>query len=59
MVPGNSEADAQNSCSGFVELELCEKCAASSGFAEGRRWVGLGFGLKGLSLRAGEIVALT
>lgn len=58
-MPGNSEAEAQNSCSGFVELGLCKKCAARSGFAEGRRRVGLGFGLEGLSLRAGEFAALT
>lgn len=55
---GNSGAEAQNSCNGFVELGLCEKCAARSRFAEGRRRVGLGFGFEGLSLRAGEFDAL-
>lgn len=55
---GSSGAEAQNSCNGFVELGQCEKCAARSGFAEGRRRVGLDFGFEGLSLRAGEFVAL-
>lgn len=57
-MPGNSGAEAQNNCNGFVELGLCEKCAARSGFAEGRRREGLDFGFEGLSLRAGEFVAL-
>lgn len=55
---GNSGAEAQNGCSGFVELGLCEKCAARPGFDEGRGRVGLGFVFEGLSLQAGEFVAL-
>lgn len=57
-MPGNSGGEAQNSGNGFVKLVLCEICAARSGFAEGRRRVGLDFGFEGLSLRAGEFVTL-
>lgn len=57
-MPGNSGAEAENNCNGFVELGLCEKCAAGSESAGGRRRVGLNFGFEGLSLRAGEFFAL-
>lgn len=57
-MPGNSGAEAENNCNGFVELGLFEKCAAGSESAGGRRRVELDFGFAGLSLRAGEFVSL-
>lgn len=55
---GNSGAEAQNGCGGFVELGLCEKYVARSGFDGGGRKVGLGFDFEWLSLRAEDFVAL-
>lgn len=57
-MPGNSGAEAENKCNGSVELGLCKKCAAGSESAGGRRRVELDFDFAGLSLRAGEFVAL-